>query len=108
MARDPQHHKIQIVLKGESASEEGEYAPHKQTTASQKVEYTLANATFAGPAKSIPKMDLHVGDTVTYSTDAVGVAKVRIVFPDCSPFREDHYKGTEVEVLVDPSGGGEP
>jgi hypothetical protein len=39
---------------------------------------------------------MHVGDTVTYWTDAIGVDKIRIVFPGCSPFRDDHYKGTEV------------
>jgi len=100
--RKPQHHKIKIVLEGESASEKGEnaaqereYAHTKAKTGSGKVKYTVANAKYAGPEESISDIDMHVGDTVTYWTDVVG-AEVRIVFPECSPFRDDHVKGTEV------------
>jgi hypothetical protein len=93
--RKPKHHEIKIELKGESASPKGEYVDAKAKKADSKVEYTVANAKYAAPATEIDEMEMHVGDTVSYSTDAKGVAQVRIVFPDCSPFREDHYKGTE-------------
>jgi hypothetical protein len=43
------------------------------------------------PSKPMPEM--HVGQTVRYSSDA---GAVTIEFPHCSPFRDDHEHGTRV------------
>jgi hypothetical protein len=44
-----------------------------------------------------PFPEMHVGQTVRYSGRPEDeVTEVRIVFPECSPFREDHEKGTEI------------
>jgi hypothetical protein len=72
-----------------------------QTTAADQTtkadhEITIAlEGEYAWPLKPIPEM--HVGQTVRYvSRPEDEVTEVRIVFPDCSPFRDDHQKGTEV------------
>jgi hypothetical protein len=59
-------------------------------SADYEIAITL-QGTDAVPPNPIPVM--HVGRTVRYSSDA---GQVRIIFPDCSPFREDHQKMTEV------------
>jgi hypothetical protein len=81
------HHEIKIVLKGEDDAPKGK-------SASLKGEYPASENQYAAPAHKIPVM--HVGQTVSHSCDSDEVAEVRIVFPDCSPFRDDHVKGTEV------------
>jgi hypothetical protein len=92
----PPDHEIKISLQGGEYADPNAKKPTSKTKkAASKVQYTVANATYAAPATDIDDREMHVGQTVRYSTDAKGVAQVRIVFPDCSPFRDDHYKGTE-------------
>jgi hypothetical protein len=72
-----------------------------QTTAADqttKADHEITIALEGGsvfPLEPIPEM--HVGQTVRYSSRPEDeVTEVRIVFPECSPFREDHTKGTEI------------
>ena len=89
-------HEIKIKFMGEPASPKDGSASPRAASASPKVKYTAANAKYAAPATPIEKLKMHVKQTVRYTCDSDDVEEIRIVFPECSPFRDDHEKGTEV------------